>query len=53
MSITLSSASVPTLSFTSTLPLASSTPCSSVKIWPMAWRLSASAAAAGLAINSV
>ena len=41
-----------TLSFTSTLPLASSVPCSKVRIWPMAWRFSGSSNAAGLAISS-
>ena len=51
--ITASKASEGTLTFTSTLPRASSTPCSSVWIWPMAWALSGSAKEAGLAISSV
>ena len=42
-----------TLSFTSTLPRASSVPLSSVISCSMAWRLAGSCAAAGLATTSV
>src|SRR5579863_1333632 len=50
--ITESRCSVATLSLTSTFPLASSAPNNKVRIWPMAWALSGSAAEIGLAISS-
>ena len=50
---TASQSASATLSFTSTLPRASRAPSSSVRSWPMAWRLAGSAALAGLAISSV
>ena len=49
--ITRSRSAWPTLSFTSTLPRASSTPSSSVLSCSMAWRLAGSAYAAGLAMQ--
>ena len=51
--MTLSRSPSPTLSFTSTRPLASSAPSSKVWSWAMAWRLTASSYATGLAMSSV